>query len=199
MSLSRNDWIQAAGRLMAEKDVAAVKVEPLAKILKVSKGSFYWHFENRSALLVAILEYWEKETDWLIQESQRVETPLKRLVRLFALIGETASESGGQSIDMAIFRWANQAPDVLKRVHHVEAKRVQYIQKLLEEAGFPLEVAIQRGELMYLAFLGYTERSSRVPSYRSAEVFEQFGRLLIDRLLHDKPLQDNHEDTLNEE
>lgn len=185
MPLSKKDWIMAAGQLMAEKDMAAVKVEPLAKILKVSKGSFYWHFENRDALLEALLDFWEEETKWLIDESLQAKAPLEQLLRLFTLIGEMVDESGGHSIDSAIFRWAAQNGDVAVRVHRVESQRIRFVQDLLEGAGVPLETAIQRAELVYLAFLGYTERAGREPSYRSSQVFERFGRQLIYVLVED--------------
>ncbi|MBM7092942.1 helix-turn-helix transcriptional regulator, partial [Streptomyces sp. S12] len=58
--LSADDWAQAALDLIAEQGVAAVAVEPLARRLGVTKGSFYWHFPSRDALLVAALERWEK-------------------------------------------------------------------------------------------------------------------------------------------
>src|SRR5690349_19807995 len=58
--LSAEDWAQAALELIAEQGVAAVAVEPLARRLVVTKGSFYWHFPSREALLVAALERWEQ-------------------------------------------------------------------------------------------------------------------------------------------
>src|SRR3546814_2778554 len=57
--LSAEDWAQAALDLIAENGVAAVAVEPLARRLGVTKGSFYWHFPSRDALLQAALERWE--------------------------------------------------------------------------------------------------------------------------------------------
>ena len=57
--LSAEDWAQAALDLIAEQGVAAVAVEPLARRLGVTKGSFYWHFPSRDALLQAALERWE--------------------------------------------------------------------------------------------------------------------------------------------
>ena len=54
--LSAEDWAQAALDLIAEQGVGAVAVEPLARRLGVTKGSFYWHFPSRDALLQAALE-----------------------------------------------------------------------------------------------------------------------------------------------
>src|SRR5260370_1248821 len=53
--LTRDDWITAALRAIADGGLAAVGVEPLAARLGATKGSFYWHFENRDALLEAAI------------------------------------------------------------------------------------------------------------------------------------------------
>src|SRR5215469_32898 len=60
--LTRDDWITAALGAIADGGLAAVGVEPLAVRLGATKGSFYWHFENRDALLEAAVRRWEKET-----------------------------------------------------------------------------------------------------------------------------------------
>src|SRR5260221_12707598 len=60
--LTRDDWITAALAAIADGGLAAVGVEPLAARLGATKGSFYWHFKNRDALLEAAIRRWEKET-----------------------------------------------------------------------------------------------------------------------------------------
>ena len=58
----RNDWLRAARRALLHRGPEGVRVEPLAAILGVTKGSFYWHFTNRRELLEALLREWEEET-----------------------------------------------------------------------------------------------------------------------------------------
>ncbi len=79
----------------------AVRVEKLAQALGVTKGGFYWHFEDRNALLEEMLDTWER---LMIDEAiARVEAgggdPRARLRRLFAL-----TESVGEvwNIELAI-------------------------------------------------------------------------------------------------
>ncbi|MFC7482437.1 TetR/AcrR family transcriptional regulator [Luedemannella flava] len=60
--LTTEDWIDAALAAIAEGGVPAVAVEPLAARLGATKGSFYWHFANRDALLDAALARWEART-----------------------------------------------------------------------------------------------------------------------------------------
>src|SRR3954453_20888760 len=58
----RQDWIAAALGLLGRGGIDAGRVEPLAEKLGVTKGSFYWHFKDRDALHLAMLETWRAET-----------------------------------------------------------------------------------------------------------------------------------------
>ena len=85
--LSAEDWALAALDVIAEQGLAAVAVEPLARRLGVTKGSFYWHFPSREALLVAALERWEKtEQDTVFGQMEAVSDPRVRLRELFQLV-----------------------------------------------------------------------------------------------------------------
>src|SRR5690606_35512490 len=85
--LSADDWAQAALELIAEQGVAAVAVEPLARRLGVTKGSFYWHFPSREALLQAALERWETvEQQAVFGTLERVPDPRERLRSLFQMV-----------------------------------------------------------------------------------------------------------------
>ena len=86
--LSAADWAQVALDVIAEQGVAAVAVEPLARRLGVTKGSFYWHFPSRDALLQAALERWEEvEQQQVFGSLEEEPDPRERLRRLFQLVG----------------------------------------------------------------------------------------------------------------
>ena len=86
--LSAADWAQVALDVIAEQGVAAVAVEPLARRLGVTKGSFYRHFPSRDALLQAALERWEEvEQQQVFGSLEEEPDPRERLLRLFQLVG----------------------------------------------------------------------------------------------------------------
>jgi AcrR family transcriptional regulator len=58
MSISRDDWIDAAWDILGEAGVEGIRIEQLARKLSVTKGSFYWHFKNRQGLVDAMIERW---------------------------------------------------------------------------------------------------------------------------------------------
>ena len=163
---------------MSNQGVAAVKVEVLARQLKVSKGSFYWHFKNRRELLEGILQRWEDETLWLIEESNKESTPEKQLVKMFALAEELCNLPDPET---AIFIWANQQPEVQKRVRIVETKRVEYLKQLLQNYGFDEAEARHKAEIGYFAFMGFWERKERDEKFDLS--MKEFGDFLIDLLL----------------
>src|SRR5437763_8486771 len=90
----RSSWVHEGLRALAHGGPEAVRVEPLARALGVTKGGFYWHFEDRRALLEALLDAWERT---LIDEVvATVEAgggdARARLARLFSLAGELQSD-----------------------------------------------------------------------------------------------------------
>jgi AcrR family transcriptional regulator len=44
--LSATDWLRQGLKTLAQSGFTALKAEPLAKAMGVSRGSFYWHFAD---------------------------------------------------------------------------------------------------------------------------------------------------------
>jgi len=57
-TLTPEAWIVAATDVLIDRGIDAVRVDVLAKAMDVTRGSFYWHFKDREALLVAVLNAW---------------------------------------------------------------------------------------------------------------------------------------------
>ncbi|HVU82101.1 MAG TPA: helix-turn-helix domain-containing protein, partial [Rhodanobacteraceae bacterium] len=83
--LSAADWERGALEMIAQEGVDALAVEALARRLGVTKGSFYWHFKNREALLQAALNRWEAGDDTELQHHIGTSgaAPRERLGALF--------------------------------------------------------------------------------------------------------------------
>ncbi|EIT71720.1 MULTISPECIES: TetR/AcrR family transcriptional regulator [Hydrocarboniphaga] len=83
-TLTAANWAEAALDAIAENGIEAVAVEPLARRLGVTKGSFYWHFTHREALLHAALELWERhETADAIARAESAPDARERMLSLF--------------------------------------------------------------------------------------------------------------------
>ena len=153
---TRDDWISAALAALAEGGIEAVKVERLAARLGVSKGSFYWHFKDRPALLAALLDLWDGNfTQQLIDEAAGLATPAARL-RKVAELALVATMEGVDSAraEAAVQAWATTDEAAAKRLRGVEEVRIDYIAGELEAAGMPGAQARSMGKALYMALLG---------------------------------------------
>jgi AcrR family transcriptional regulator len=172
--LSKDDWLKAARLALLKGGVEAVRVEKLARTLRVTKGSFYWHFKNRLQLLEILLREWEQELLEDIIPRLRGQRGSKALRALLQLLVERVplGEQGILPSDAAVFTWASVSPEVARRVHQAEKKRVELLQQVI---GDP-----ERTEILYLVWLGFVARGQRVPSSRRQ--FPQIARAMLQLL-----------------
>jgi AcrR family transcriptional regulator len=127
----RSSWIEEGLRALGVGGPDAVRVEALAQTLGVSKGGFYWHFGDRSALLCEMLDAWERV---VIDEAiNRVESAggdaRAKLRRLFELASSSAVRGLG-SIDLAVREWARRDGEVALRLKRVDNRRMRYMRSL---------------------------------------------------------------------
>lgn len=162
--LSAADWEAAALDALAEGGLGGVAVEPLARRLGVTKGSFYWHFADRDALLRAALSRWEEShTERVIAAVAGVRDPRERLVRLIGL-----GLAGGRS-DRIHIALANASHplvrDALARVTH---RRLEYLESCYVDLGRPRGEARRSALLAYAVYVGlvhiWLEAPKELPS-----------------------------------
>lgn len=136
---------------MLEADVHAVAVEPLARRLGTSKGSFYWHFANRAELLAATLALWEqRETTDVIEQIRRLPGPREQLVALGHAAYASAARGNGHSAVLT----AASDPSVAPVLARVTRTRLAFLTELYRQLGAGREDAAHRGRLAYAAYLG---------------------------------------------
>jgi AcrR family transcriptional regulator len=152
MERNGGDWMRAAARRLAAGGIAAVAVETLARDLGVTKGSFYWHFRDRAALLAALLADWAaRATEPLLRRLEGAGTaPRDRLARLAA----TVAGEGAGALDPAIRAWARHDPAAAAAVRRVDAARLAFIASEFRALGFAPAAASTRARLFYLHLLG---------------------------------------------
>lgn len=153
MERSSGDWIRAAARRLGAGGISAVAVETLARDLGVTKGSFYWHFRDRAALLVALLADWaDHATEPLLRRLEGAASPAPR-DRLARLAATVAGEGAG-ALDPAIRAWARHDPAAAAAVRRVDAARLAFIAGEFRALGFVPAAASTRARLFYLHLLG---------------------------------------------
>jgi AcrR family transcriptional regulator len=131
--------------------VEAVRIEPIAKLLNVTKGSFYWHFKNRAELLDAVLQEWvSRETNSIIDQVEELGgDAITKLRYLF----ELAVQDDGQ-LEHAIRAWATNDPKTATILAQIDQRRLDYTRDLFLQAGFARFEALVRARMAYYSLVG---------------------------------------------
>jgi len=171
--LSAKDWLDQGLKALAEHGYAALKAEPLAKTLGVSRGSFYWHFADVEAFHAAVLEHWrEVAAERIIAEveaSAGGENPLQLLLR--RVFGERLA------LERAVRSWSTVNPAARAAVHAIDRRRIRYVQGLLGSSGLSPEVAGARAQILYWAFLGFALGDRPLPRRQRLALLEEMLRM----------------------
>ena len=173
----RGRWVEEGLRALAAGGPEAVRIEPLAQAIGVTKGGFYWHFEDRQALLDEVLNAWERANldaviDWVERDGGDART---RLRRLFAL---AFARTEALRTDLAVRDWAGRDPTVAERVRRVDNRRMEYLRGLFAVIG-PDQADVEARCLLALSlWIGNHFLAAEHGRRSRAEVLERAARLL---------------------
>jgi len=183
-------WLQAACDVLLESGVDAVKILPLAKRLRLSRTSFYWFFEDREALLAALVARWrDKNTNGIVRQSEAyAETLAEAMLNVFDcwLDGELFDSK----FEFAIRSWALQSGEILAEVREADRVRIEALTDMFMRFGLSRDAADVRARTTYLVQIGYITmqakedlavRMKRIPEYIAIFTGEAPQQREIDR------------------
>ena len=171
--LSAKDWLDQGLKALAARGFTALKAEPLAKALGVSRGSFYWHFADVDAFHAAILGHWrEVAAERIIanvEAASSSEDPVALLLR--------QAFGGGLALEKAVRTWAAHDPAARNAVQAIDRRRLSYVENLLRASGLSPGIARARAQLLYWAFVGFALSDQPLPRARQAAVLAELLRI----------------------
>ena len=171
--LSATDWLNQGLKTLAKDGFTALKAEPLAKALRVSRGSFYWHFADLAAFHAAILARWhEVAAEQIIdnvEAASKDENPLALLLR--RVFGERLT------LERAVRTWASVDPAARAAVQAIDRRRLSYVESLLTQSGLSTDAARARAQILYWAFLGFALSDQPLPKARQQAVLDELVRI----------------------
>lgn len=154
-------WLQAAYDALLEAGVDAVKILPLAKRLKISRTSFYWFFQDREALLGALVGRWrDKNTGGIVRQSEAyAESLAEAMLNVFdCWLDDALFDS---RFEFAVRSWALQSPDTLAQVRQADEARIEALTRMFMRFGHAQDTADVRARTTYLVQIGYITMQSR--------------------------------------
>ncbi|MDA8252688.1 MAG: TetR/AcrR family transcriptional regulator [Rhodospirillales bacterium] len=153
--LERRDWIEAARQVFATEGVEKVNIVPLSASLGVTRGSFYWHFGSRQALLDELVVLWQqKNTRALVEAATRpVRDFPERFMRIMRCWIDPSLYDPG--LDLAMRDWARRDPRALAQVQAADEERIAAFSRAFEERGESPRMAFIRARTVYYMQVGY--------------------------------------------
>ena len=125
----RSSWIDEGLKVLAEGGPDAVRIDSLAKALGVTRGGFYWHFDDRRALLDEMLDTWEhRSLDEVLERVEREGGAPEAKVRQAGMLTFSRELL---PIDLAVRDWARRDERVAERLRRVDNRRMEYLRSLI--------------------------------------------------------------------
>ncbi|MEO7433822.1 MAG: TetR/AcrR family transcriptional regulator [Dokdonella sp.] len=178
--LSAADWEHAALAMLAESGLAAVAVEPLARRLGVTKGSFYWHFATREALIQSAVERWESEDETFISEvMSSVGDPRERVREL---IRQVSLRRPSHAVFAALLK-SIDLPLIRPSIERILERRIAFVTGVFHQAGFDETTAANRARLAFSAYVGFVQLAQIGQPKMSHDAFEAYIRDFIEILI----------------
>ena len=153
--LRPEDWLNAAQARLVDGGIDAVKIGPLAADLKVTRGSFYWHFRDRNHLLQTLLARWQAQSHEMFNRLVGGDgaTGMDEFVRLVHLwVDESEFHP---ALESAMRDWARTSEAVSAVVKAVDEERIAYIKRIFLDFGYGEDEAFIRARITYFHQVGY--------------------------------------------
>jgi AcrR family transcriptional regulator len=170
--LSADDWTRQGLKALAKSGFTALKADPLAKAMGVSRGSFYWHFADLAAFHATVLKRWREVAAEQIIADVEADSgePLEALLR----------RTFGARLDLerAVRNWAAFDPAAQGAVRAIDRRRLDYIEALLEKRGLERAAAQARAQILYWTFLGFALSGAPVPAARFQGLLDELQRMV---------------------
>jgi AcrR family transcriptional regulator len=169
-------WLDAGLDALYEKGIEAVKVEPLAKRLGVTKGSFYWHFKDRRALLDGLVDRWVSVQSQAIKRIETAQTsPEETLEDVFRHITHKDSRH-----DVAMRTWARTDIRAAEAVAVLDAGRLAAVATQFVALGHSEAEARFRAHAVYYFQLGDQLVLGEASQNEREPFFERLRDMLLD-------------------
>jgi AcrR family transcriptional regulator len=154
-SLSVDDWIAAANDLLVSENIRGVQISALCLKLKVTKGSFYWHFSGREDLLRALLNSWRRRmTLNIASKLGRISTGAVSTLRALLALPRKTFSAAGAAIEMSIRDWGRREKLAHDALTEVDRIRLNSFEQSFQRLGFSAREARLRGYVAYTIMMG---------------------------------------------
>lgn len=187
-SLSREAWIAAARKVLEKRGIAEVKIDRLARKLRVTRGSFYFHFTSQNDLLEELLNQWREANCAPFHElrATRYEDGLQYFSDIVHVWVNEAPFS--PALDLAIRDWSRTSASLAREVEENDGLRMALLTEAFQQMGYPEDESIVRARITYFHQIGQYALSFKEPRAVRDKYRPLFGSVLLGPLIQDPNL-----------
>ena len=160
--LTRDDWLDASFKAVAEGGFDSVRVLLIADVLGVTRGSFYWHFTDHADLIGALLARWrerelEQDKRLSADASPDPQADLERLLDAALSLADLDSIR----FELALRGFGRRDAYVAKMLVEVDQARMQLFEEKFQRLTGNPKAASELASLFYLAIVGSYQALTR--------------------------------------
>ena len=173
--LTAQDWIDSALTTLAHEGFEALKADLLARKLRVSRGSFYWHFADLGAFHTAVIERWKQvATEAIIADIERFDAVEQRVEALLR-----HAFGRGAALELRMRAWADNNAAAARAIEAIDSRRRDYIEQLLRNAGIASSLTAARTQILYWTYLGAALGHSKLTGEKLDSVVAELKRISL--------------------
>ncbi len=162
--LGKDDWLQAAFQSVVEGGFDKARVLLLAERLKVTRGSFYWHFSDHAELIEALLARWQQGEQEAQQRLMAMESadPRADLAQVLeAALAHAGPDLENMRFELALRGVGRRDPQVAGMLAEVDQQRMALFEHKFRRLTRSRKKAAELAALFYLAIVGSYQALSR--------------------------------------
>jgi AcrR family transcriptional regulator len=158
--LQRFDWLEKALEIFVEEGIDSIRITRLANELGVTRGSFYWHFQNREDLIDSLVSFWkDKNTAAITGSVEHAASLADGILRIF----ETCIDSSqfDPRLDLALREWARRSTAIRELLDGEDEARIEALRHFYLRFDYPMPQALIRARVLYYSQIGFYALGTR--------------------------------------
>lgn len=173
----------AARKVLERGGISEVKIDRLARSLKVTRGSFYFHFSSLKDLHDALLDDWRQKNCKPFEQLR--ESDVTDGFDFFSKVVHVWVDENPFSprLDLSIRDWARTSRGLAREVRDMDDLRLDLLKRSFEAMGYGGDESLVRARITYFHQIGQYAISFKEDPARRRFLQPLFGQVLVGPLV----------------
>jgi len=172
--LSREDWLEEGIKILSEFAQDKLRILYLCERLKVTRGSFYHHFESIDDYISSLMKKWEEENTFeFIRHSDKGIDARERMEILANRVGDAQ-----QSVEASIRSWSFYNPLVKEHLNRVDQERLAYLRGIFKDLGYDKKKVKVMAMIDYGLLIGIQQLNPDISKKEMEKIYNVYREMI---------------------